>query len=964
MKFSEKKKLYPYQSLAVKNAIKFLWLYYQKIRDFKEKEDLNVNNYRKEELIKIYLDNGLRNNLDIDLKKIREDIRDILIEAFPEANNNLNFEHLINRMSFWMATGSGKSLIIVKLIEILKILMDEGEIPNYDILFLTHRDDLLSQFKVLVNEFNSADNYANIILKELRELPEVKKFHIFLNEGDIIVYYYRSDNLSDIQKEKIIDFRNYSKNGKFYVFLDEAHKGDKDDSKRQQIFSIISRNGFLFNFSATFIDMRDINTCIYEFNLSSFINAGYGKKLKILEQEILAFRNKEIYDEEEKINTILKSLIILTYVKKQYLNINKFQANIYHKPLYVVLGKTVNIENADLELFFNVIYKICKTRIKSDLFDTALDELVEDLNKNTSFMFLKDKELIINETELQKISQKEILKLVFNAENYGEIEVLRRASNIKELAFKSTNATKPFALLKIGDITAWIKEKLKGFILQERYLDDSFFDNLNEDDSDINILLGSQTFYEGWDSNRPNIINFINIGMAKEAKKFILQSIGRGVRIEPIKDERKRLIHLYNSGTIPNDIITSELYNKIKDRVSLLETLFIYGTNREAITRIIQELDDLRIKGIGEKLLDFEKNPGYEKVKLLIPHVTFSHNKVLSDKILPKFELSKQTLEKIINYFQYISDDRILLLKYNTTPEKIKKVRDFIKDPKNFKLIDQKSILNIQIQNLFDYFDIEPVESVSIKELEDELIHYRHISVNSKNINKIKEKIQISKNLHVKKAELRKLYGKIPPEKYELRNKQLEESKEIIINHQKFKLIDHQNHFYKPLIIAQGRNIGIFKHIIDIQSEVEFINDLEEYLNIPSNKFNDFDWWYFSKLDESLDNIRIPYYDVNKLRYFYPDFIFWLKKGNDYHILFIDPKGPEYFAWADKINGFKELFEESGKPKVFEYDDYIVQVYLLLRTSDATKVKSRSSEYSSYWFDNITQIFDILCGLF
>ncbi len=38
------------------------------------------------------------------------------------------------------------------------------------------------------------------------------------------VFYYRSDNLSDEQKERIIDFRNYDDNGKWYVLLDEAHK--------------------------------------------------------------------------------------------------------------------------------------------------------------------------------------------------------------------------------------------------------------------------------------------------------------------------------------------------------------------------------------------------------------------------------------------------------------------------------------------------------------------------------------------------------------------------------------------------------------------------------------------------------------------------------------------------------------------------------------------------------------------
>jgi len=51
----------------------------------------------------------------------------------------------------------------------------------------------------------------------------------------------------------------------------------------------------------------------------------------------------------------------------------------------------------------------------------------------------------------------------------------------------------------------------------------------------VNILMGSRSFYEGSDSNRPNVANFINIGVGTDARKFILQSVGRGVRIEPVR---------------------------------------------------------------------------------------------------------------------------------------------------------------------------------------------------------------------------------------------------------------------------------------------------------------------------------------------------------------------------------------------------------------------------------------------
>jgi type III restriction enzyme len=94
---------------------------------------------------------------------------------------------------------------------------------------------------------------------------------------------------SDEEKEKILDFRNYFNDGKWYIILDEAHKGDKEESKRQHIFSILSKNGFLFNFSATFDDIRDLVTTCFEYNLSTFIENGYGKKIYISEYELKSF---------------------------------------------------------------------------------------------------------------------------------------------------------------------------------------------------------------------------------------------------------------------------------------------------------------------------------------------------------------------------------------------------------------------------------------------------------------------------------------------------------------------------------------------------------------------------------------------------------------------------------------------------------------------------------------------------
>jgi len=107
--------------------------------------------------------------------------------------------------------------------------------------------------------------------------------------------------------------------------------------------------------------------------------------------------------------------------------------------------------------------------------------------------------------------------------------------------------------------------------VNQHFTDEGYFARLNQPDSDINILLGSRSFYEGWDSNRPNVITYINIGTGTEAKKFILQSVGRGVRIEPLKNRRKRLRELITSNALPDE--DHEVLGRVKNDVQALESV-------------------------------------------------------------------------------------------------------------------------------------------------------------------------------------------------------------------------------------------------------------------------------------------------------------------------------------------------------------------------------------------------------
>ncbi|MCS6956481.1 MAG: restriction endonuclease subunit R, partial [Patescibacteria group bacterium] len=166
------------------------------------------------------------------------------------------------------------------------------------------------------------------------------------------------------------------------------------------------------------------------------------------------------------------------------------------------------------------------------------------------------------------------------------------------------------------------------------------------------------------------------------------------------------------------------------------------------------------------------------------------------------------------------------------------------------------------------------------------------------------------------------------------------------------------NHYYLPVIISEAEKIDYLNHIINVESEVKFIEQLEEYLSQPNNVFSKFDWWMFSKLDQTLDEVFIPYYNnkENNIINFKPDFIFWAQKGKRYLIFFIDPKGTEHTDGYRKIDGYSRIFENKEKKqnKDFLFDDLIINVKLLLKPKKG--MADVLENYKKYWFDNFDDL--------
>ncbi len=305
---------------------------------------------------------------------------------------------------------------------------------------------------------------------------------------------------------------------------------------------------------------------------------------------------------------------------------------------------------------------------------------------------------------------------------------------------------------------------------------------------------------------------------------------------------------------------------------------------------------------------------------------------------------------------------------------KVGLLKDSVKNTDHFYKDSDRPYHNIDllVRRIFDYFGVIPQEFDRVKKLEQEINHFRNIKVTLKDISELAAKVDSVRKFEepdsrregakeetgAERNRHRRIHGRAlsgPPEWYERRRREYS-GKRLKIRHV-------SNHYYLPLILSgETDRIDFIKHIIQEPSEIAFLNRLEEYVAKPGNRFKDFDWWMFSKVDETLDDVYIPYYDgtSNKIREFKPDFIFWLRKKGEYFIIFVDPKGTAHADYQQKIDGYKTIFEQAnGAEKRFGYNGKSVIVFAFLYTADKDGLPA---PYRRYWFDDVDKVLSSILG--
>ncbi|RVZ79873.1 DEAD/DEAH box helicase family protein [Helicobacter pylori] len=885
--FDNNKELLDYQQQALINAFRMLIAYF---RDFKE---------NKKEFYAFYQKHYSFAHCDFAHKKLNP----LLKNSFKVENHCVKFENFINRLAFYMATGSGKTIVIIKLVELLSVAIRMGLIPKKNIMFFSANEDLIKQFEKEIEKYNrNKDYFKQIDFKSLKSVTN-KDFH-HAPKGSFIekiaLFYYRADLMNDEEsKENLLNYKDYWDNGENYVILDEAHKGNKTESKRQAIFSLLSLRGFLFNFSATFTEESDLITAVYNLSVGEWVKLGYGKESVLLKKNNLsAFKELKNLNDREKEIALLKALLLLG-MQKRYKTEGYF-----YDPLMLVFTHSVNVKNSDAEIFFKTLARVIENDDRSD-FLKAKEDLLEEL-KNPEFLFSDDKDkgykVNVFKESLKSMDFKGLKEEVFYASN-GHIEVIINPKNNQEIAFKLNTSDKVFCLIKIGDITEWICEKLKSVKVVSKNLsfkEESYFSQI--DKSSINILVGSRTFDTGWDSTRPSVILFLNIGLDDDAKKLVKQSFGRGVRIESVKNQRQRLAYLE---------IDEAIKDRLKPNAAMLETLFVIPTNHASLEAILKFQKESENKGENRdswREIKLEKTP--IEHALFVPCYRKEQTNALKISPSASFKMSGENFKDLKEYFHLMSEKHFILKHEIYDPKDYELLKDLIQTT-HFKKVPTWHYKDLDYMISEIKGKLYPNQKVPKDEFNaldnEKIVHFKRIKVKAdkkealmKTIQEVKEYVPLDKEtLRIKIAQ-----GEIDPYDTD-KHKQ-----DRMFKVDEAELLKLKEHYYTPLIKA--KNCDWLKHVVKVKSESDF---LEELLKITETLQENYDFWAFSKIDEHLDNLFIPYINNATERRFFPDFIFWLQKGGTQIICFIDPKGSKHTDYEHKADAYQLFKDKIFNPK-------------------------------------------------
>lgn len=485
-------------------------------------------------------------------------------------------EDELKKLAFWNATGSGKTLIMhINVLQYLHYFRKSNSRNELDqIILITPSEDLSKQH---LREFEISGLQATLFDKNMQGL--------FRGEEISIINIQRLD---DEMGDKTVAIGAFEGNN--LVLVDEGHRGSSG-KKWRDMREQMSEQGFAFEYSATFGQavsgnkdlMQEYAKCIlFDYSYRYFYNDGYGKDYRILNLED---------DNDEHIRQLYLTACLTSFYQQMKLyrdNNHAYQPFLVEKPLWIFVGGSVNAvrtrqgkQISDVTDILLFIARFVKESTESiNMIERLLGGKPGLLDKNGNEIFGNAYSYLVEQNLSAKEIYHDILLLVFNSQIAHATLRLERLKGVDyEIALR-IGEHKPFGVINVGDVPKLIKlcETYDELFITERDFSNSYFHEINNENSTINLLIGSRKFTEGWSSWRVSTMGLMNLGRSEGSQ--IIQMFGRGVRLKGHNFSLKR-----------SEGLKSEL-EYIPKHLHFLETLNIFGIRADYMQQFKEYLED------------------------------------------------------------------------------------------------------------------------------------------------------------------------------------------------------------------------------------------------------------------------------------------------------------------------------------------------------------------------------------
>jgi hypothetical protein len=854
----------------------------------------------------------------------------------------------LNKLAFWMATGSGKTLVMhANILQFQHYLDKHGRRRELNrIILLTPNEGLSQQH---LREFRAAGIEAELFSKDSRGL--------FTGQAVEILEITR---LRDDMGDKTVAVDAFERNN--LVLVDEGHRGASGggDGAWMRFRSALCERGFSFEYSATFgqavkgnpglNDLYAKNT-LFDYSYRYFYGDGFGKDYQIL--------NLDEQTQREHLELYLVACL-LSFFQQQRLFRDRegaFRPFNIEKPLWIFVGGSVTAtlaaqDASDIVEILQFLGRYVVDRAGSvQRIERVLNQgLVTAKGRNLfagRFASLNTYGLSASQVF------DETLALMFNAPGGGKLYVENLKGASGEVALRLGADNDAFGVINVGDDAKLVKLcEQNGLATGEREFSGSLFQEINQPHSPVNLLIGSKKFTEGWSSWRVSTMGLMNVGKGEGAQ--IIQLFGRGVRLKGFDMSLKRS----NRARLRDGVDRPR-------HIGVLETLGIFGIHADYMAQFRDFLEEEGLPTNDERielLLPVIKNLGTQKLKTIrlkktingvstefgdpfrklgpIPTVRKpdSANPIEAKNLqqqqvvlnwYPKIQAMKSgglvggdaeaapnRTHLTVRHMAFLDLDRLYFELERFKAERGWHNLNLTRTGIAELLADQSWYrLLIPAEELaFDSFDRvrlwEDIATSLLKKYTEryytfrkrewELPHleYRDLEGDDPNFLGVMEKpdegyyrILIDKSQEEIVAKLQELKaaigrGELKPWEF-----------------QGMKAIWFERHLYQPLLYLDSKVVEIRPAPLN-KGERLFVEDLKAFHDGTGEFFKDKELYLLRNLSKGRG---VGFFEAGN---FHPDFILWLVAGGKQHVIFVDPKGIRNLGPTDPKIQFHDTIKE------------------------------------------------------